>query len=94
MRRLRHLSFLPLLAILIASCSLPPEKPVTREELMRTRIYSLYLIEESPEEVLNALNREGEVIIDAKRNIPGRNYPVHVKLLATSAGLELLDYDK
>lgn len=92
--RFPHLLLSVFSLLLLAACSLPPEKPVTREELMRTRIYNQYIIEESPEEVLNALNREGEVILDAKRNVPGRNYPVHVKLLATSEGLEVVDYDK
>lgn len=86
--------FPALLLFLAAACSLPPVNPVTREELMATRIYNLYVIEESPEEVLNALNREGEVILEAKRNIPGKEFPVHVKLLATSDGLEVLDYDR
>lgn len=79
---------------LLAACSLPPVKAVTREELMATRVYSAYVIQESPEEVLNALNQEGEVILEAKRNIPGKNFPVYVKLLATSDGLEVLDYDR
>jgi hypothetical protein len=83
-----------LLLLLLVACSLPPEKPVTRNELMQSRIYNQFIVEESPEEVLDALNRNGEVILDAKRNIPGKDYPVHLKVLATSEGLEVLDYDK
>lgn len=82
------------LLLLLAACSLPPDKPVTRDELMKTRIYSMYIIEESPEQVLNALNVYGEAILEAKRNIRGKEYPVHVKLLATSEGIEVLDYDR
>jgi len=85
---------LMLLALLLTACSLPPDKPVTREELMKTRIYSRFIIEESPEQVLNALNAYGEAILEAKRNVPGKDYPVHVKLLATSEGIEVLDYDR
>lgn len=80
--------------VLLAACSLPPVNPVTREQLMATRVYTQYVIQESPEEVLNALNREGEVILESKRNIPGKEFPVYVKLLATSDGLEVLDYDR
>lgn len=83
-----------LFIVVSASCSLPPNEPVTRDQLMKTRIYSLYIIEESPEQVVNALNREGEVILEGKRNIPGKNFPVHVKLLATSEGIELAEYDR
>jgi hypothetical protein len=79
---------------LFAACSLAPDRPITREELMATRIYQIYLIEESPEQVLNALNKHGEAILEAKRNIKGKDYPVHVKLLATTDGIEVLDYDR
>lgn len=78
----------------VAACSLPPEKPVTRAELMATRIYNMYIIDESPEQVLNALNSEGEVILESKRNVPGKNYPVYLKLLATSDGIDVLPYDR
>jgi hypothetical protein len=92
---MRRLTILLLLAAVVAvACALPPDKPVTREELMRTGIYSMYIIEESPEQVLNALNNYGEAILEAKRNIRGKDYPVYVKLLATSDGIEVLDYDR
>lgn len=92
----RLLSLIPALLLMFAcaACSLPPENPVTREALMRTHIYNLYLIDESPEQVLNALNSYGEVVLAAKRNIPGKNYPVHIKILATASGLEVADYDR
>lgn len=83
-----------LLALALTACSLPPDRPVTRSALMATRIYNTYIIEESPEEVLNALNTSGEAILAAKRNIQGKDFPVHVKILATSDGLEVLDYDR
>ena len=83
-----------LLSAVVAACSLPPDRPVTREALMQTKIYSTYVIEESPEEVLEALNARGEVVIETKRNIRGKDYPTHVKILATSGGLEVLDYDR
>lgn len=80
--------------IMLVSCSLPPVQPVTRRELMKTRIYNQFIIDESPEELLYALNTRGEVIIDGKRNIPGKDFPVYVKLLATAEGIKLLAYDR
>lgn len=61
---------------------------------MKTRIYNKFLIEESPKQVLNALNSYGEVVLAAKRNVPGKDYPVHVKILAATEGLEVLDYER
>jgi uncharacterized protein YcfL len=87
-------TFAAILLLMLAACSLPPETPVTRNELMRTPVYHKYVIQESPEEVVNALNRDGEVILESKRNIPGKNIPVHVKILATSEGLEVLEYER
>lgn len=83
-----------LLSVFLVSCSLPPVTPVTRKELMRTRIYSQFVIEESPEELLYALNTRGEVIVEGYRKGYEQRFPVYVKLLATSGGLELLDYDR
>lgn len=83
-----------LLATLCVACSLTPEMPVTREMLMKTRIYTTYVIEESPEEVVDALNKEGEAILAVKRTIRGKDFPMHLKLLATSEGLEVLEYDR
>jgi hypothetical protein len=83
-----------LVAILLVSCSLPPASPVTRNELMQTRVYNKYIIEESPEELLYALNTRGEVTIEGNRNIPGRDYPVYIKLLATTEGIHINEYDR
>lgn len=83
-----------LAAFLLISCSLPPLSPVTRMELMKTRIYNKYIIEESPEELLYALNTRGEIIVEGKRNIPGRDFPIYVKLLATSEGVHVNEYDR
>lgn len=77
-----------------AACSLPPVNPVTREELLRTGIYRRFVIEESPEQVLNALNADGEVVLKARRNVPNKEFPVHLKILATADGIEVLDYDR
>jgi len=91
---MRQTLIMLLLAFLLGACALPPEQSVTREELMATRIYSIYVIEESPEQVLDRLNTYGEVILEAKRNVPGKEFFVHIKLLATNAGIEVMDYDR
>lgn len=83
-----------LVAVLLVACSLPPVTPVTRKDLMRTRVYQQFIIEESPEELLYALNTRGEVIVEGKRNLPGKDFPVFVKLLATADGVKVLDYDR
>lgn len=93
-RTLIMLVALVLATVMLWSCSLPPVQPVTRVELMKTRIYNRFIIDESPEELLYALNTRGEVIIEGKRNIPGKDYPVYVKLLATTDGIHVLDYDR
>lgn len=79
---------------LLAACSLAPEQPVTRDELMRTKVYSRYVIDESPEELLYALNTRGEVVVEGKRPIPGGELNVYVKLLATADGLDILEYER
>ena len=91
---MKRASVLLLLVFLLSACSIPPDSPVTREQLMRTHIYSKYVIEESPEQVINVLNREGEVILEGRRNIPGKTILVHVKLLATSESIEISEYER
>ncbi len=83
-----------LVMVLLVSCSLPPVQPVTRIDLMQTRVYDKFIIDESPEELLYALNTRGEVVVEGKRNIPGKNFPVFVKLLATTEGVHVLEYDR
>lgn len=79
---------------LLAGCSLAPERPVTRQELMKTNIYNRFIVEESPEELLYALNTRGEVVVESRRNIPGKEFDIYLKLLATADGLEVLEYDR
>jgi len=79
-----------LLAGALLACSLPPDMPVTRKELGQSGLYRTYKIEESPEEVLNALNMEGEVVLKAHYG----ERPVYIKVLATSDGLEVTAYDR
>lgn len=84
-----------LLLTVAVSCSLPPERPLTLDELMKTRVYSQYVIDESPEELLNALNADGEVIVEGERKIRGnKTLPVWVKILATSDGIDVSYYER
>jgi len=93
-KKIFSLVLLILATFLLISCSLPPVHPVTRIDLMRTYIYNKYIIEESPEELLYALNTRGEVIVEGKRNIPGMDFPVYIKLMATTDGIYMNEYDR
>ena len=83
-----------LAVFLLLSCSLPPQQPVMRTDLMSTRIYNKYIIDESPEELLYALNTRGEIIIEGKRNIPNMDRPLYIKLMATTDGILINEYDR
>lgn len=79
-----------LLISLLCACSLAPETPVTRKQLMGTGVYRNFQIEESPEAILNALNMEGEVVLRAMEG----KYPVYVKVMATADGLKISSYGR
>ncbi len=79
-----------MLAGMLLACSLPPDTPVTRKELGQSGLYRTYKIEESPEEVLNALNMEGEVVLKGEY----KDRPVYIKILATANGLEITSFDR
>jgi hypothetical protein len=90
MSRLLKILMVLTLAVSLTACSLAPESPVTRKQLLGTGVYRAFTIEESPEEILNALNMEGEVVIQA---MEGR-YPVYVKIMATAEGLKISSYGR
>lgn len=75
---------------ILAACSLPPEKPFTKEQLYKTGIYTYFTINDSPESVLAAINKEGEVILDAKY----RNRAVWIKILGKLDGLTVQIIEK
>lgn len=83
-----------LLVVTFVACSLPPSKPITIDELMGTKVFRIYKIEDSPEDVLRVLNRDGEVIVKGERTVRGKTLPVYVKILATSDGMEVSDYER
>ena len=63
-------------------------------ESARTRIFTNYIIDESPEELLYALNTRGEALIEAKRKIYDKEVPVYLKLMATADGVMVNEYDR
>lgn len=69
--------------LLLFSCSLPPDVPVTKEALDNTKLYSRFVIEESPDVLLYALNKNGEIVVRATY----RNVPIYIKVFATSKGI-------
>lgn len=72
-----------LLVFLLFSCSLPPDVPVTTEALDNTKLYSRFVIEETPDVLLYALNKNGEAVVRATY----RNVPIYIKVFATSKGI-------
>lgn len=71
------------LTLFLYNCSLPPDVPVTKEALDNTKLYSTFVIEESPDALIHVLNRNGEAVIRATY----RGIPVYLKIYATSRGL-------
>ena len=76
--------------VVCAACSLPPEKPFTKEDLYKTGIYTYFTVNDSPESVLSAINKDGEVILDAKY----RNRAVWIKLLGKTDGMTVQIIEK
>jgi len=88
----RIVIFLPLLLLLAnAACSVTPDRPVTRKELYRTNLFTEFTIKDAPESVIEALNRDGEVVLEGKSRY-GEDY--FIKILATSKGLLIRVYAK
>lgn len=71
------------LVFIFFSCSLPPDIPVTKEALDNTKLYSNFVIEESPDALIYVLNKNGEAVVRATY----RGIPVYLKIYATSRGL-------
>lgn len=76
--------------VVSAACSLSPEKPFTKEDLYKTGIYTYFTVNDSPESVLSAINKDGEVILDAKY----RNRPVWIKILGKLEGMTIQIIEK
>jgi hypothetical protein len=87
---MKSLSAFFLILCLCGACSLAPEKPFTKEQLYKTGIYTYYTVEDSPESVLSAINKDGEVVLSAKY----RNRDVWIKLLGKIEGITVQIIEK
>lgn len=80
-----------MMIILVSGCSIQPEKPVTRQELYKTNIFSDFQIKDSPQSVLATLNRDGEAVLEGRSRY-GEEF--FIKILATKNGLRIRLYAK
>lgn len=87
---MKLLSLLVVSLLVCAACSLPPEKPFTKEQLYKTGIYTYFTVEDSPESVLSAINKDGEVVLNAKY----RSRDVWIKLLGKMEGITVQIIEK
>lgn len=87
---MRSLSVLFLMLCICGACSLPPERPFTKEQLYKTNIYTYFTLEDSPESVLSAINKDGEVVLNAKY----RGRDVWIKLLGKLEGITVQIIEK
>ena len=71
--------------MLAAGCSLPPERPFTRQDIFRTNIFSYFTVKESPDAVLAQINREGEAVFEGVDK-KGKSY--YIKIVAQDKELK------
>ncbi|RII31344.1 MAG: hypothetical protein CXR30_00585 [Geobacter sp.] len=82
---MKWLPSLLLILLVNTACSLPPERPFTKDDLYKTGIYTYFTINDSPESVISAINKDGEVILDAMY----RKRSVWIKILGKQEGLKV-----
>ena len=87
---MKSLSLLVLVLWMCVACSLAPEKPFTKEQLYKTGIYTYFTVEDSPESVISAINKDGEVVLSAKY----RSRDVWIKLLGKIDGITVQIIEK
>ncbi|MBT1070876.1 hypothetical protein KJB30_03695 [Geobacter chapellei] len=80
---MKNVTLFMLILLVCVSCSMAPERPFTKDQLYKTGIYTYFTVNDSPESVLAAINKEGEVVLDALY----RNRPVWLKILGKQEGL-------
>lgn len=80
-----------LLMVLPAACSLGPERPFTRQDLFKTNVFNYFTIKESPDSVLAALNREGEVVVEG---IDKAKKPWYIKIMSSGKTLKTTYIEK
>ena len=87
---MKYFHALLLILLVCTACSLAPERPFTKEQLYKTGIYTYFTINDSPESVLSAINKDGEVVLDAMY----RKRPVWIKLLGKLEGITVQIIEK
>lgn len=87
---MKYLHALLMILLVCSACSLAPERPFTKEQLYKTGIYTYFTINDSPESVLSAINKDGEVVLDAMY----RKRPVWIKLLGKLEGITVQIIEK
>ncbi len=91
MNRLRCQKFiLLLLVIFFFSCSLAPKKKITIGQLNGNDDLGRYDIESGMNDVLESLNKRGEVVVFAK----SYGTPVYLQIFYGRDGLTVRQYDK
>jgi hypothetical protein len=70
---------------MLLSCSLPPERPFTRQDIFKTNIYNHFSIKESPDSVVAAVNRDGEAVVEGTDKAKKAYY---IKIIATGKTLK------
>jgi len=75
--------------LLVYGCSTTPLRSITMNELEGLKIKKYFNIDNSLEEILEHINREGEVIIEAvsKKQRGVKEKPFYIKIMATPEGL-------
>ncbi len=91
MNRLRCQKFIVLLLVIsFFSCSLAPKKKITIEQLKGSYDIAPYIIESDMKDVLELLNKQGEVVVLAK----SYGTPVYLQIFYGRDGLTVRQYNK
>ena len=79
-----------ILLLIVSACSTVPVKSVSMNDLEGLRLNKFFKIDNSLEEILEHINREGEVVIEAvsKKSRGIKAKPYYIKIMATSEGLK------
>ena len=69
----------------MVACSLPPTREVSMIEFQRLKLQNFFTFENSFEQILDVLNKEGEVVVPARAKNRSRD-PYYVRILSTPEG--------
>lgn len=91
MNKLKYQKFILLLLVLsFFSCSLAPKKKITIGYLKGNNVLGRYVIESEMNDVLESLNKRGEVVVLAK----SYGTPVYLQIFYSLDKLTVRQYDK